>query len=605
MRRSPRHVCLLGLFLALASLPTGVMGQDQATTGRDWTRWGGPNGTFVVGGDRLADQWPADGPRIAWSRPLGAGHSAILASEGRLYTMYRQAYGPGGGSPFSNEESVVALDASTGDTLWEHGYASPVQDFGQGAAPHATPLLVDGRLFTIGTNKELYAFDAPTGQVLWSVDLVRDLGAPPLLVRSMIKSGYGSSPLAYEDTIIVQVGGPGQSVVALRQDDGTVVWKSGSFLVSQSPPGLITVDGETQLVVFAGQAVHGMDPDTGAVLWAHPHDAGNDFNFQVPQWNEEDNVLFISSGYIAGSRAVRLRRRGDVTDVKELWYDPRLRFTFLNTLRLGEFIYGTSGQGSTAIMTATHMATGETAWRARGFSRASLLHADDKVIILEEDGTLGLATMTPEGMTTLAEATLFDTRSWTAPTLVGTMLYARDREKVLAVDLGDPSPRERVPDFSGLWTLDRDASRFTPPLFSGGRGGADVERLFITHARNGTIVIGPETNGRKAWSFVPGRAQVIPVGRDTTMTVESRWDDGRLVTEGTDGDLTMHETLELSADASTLTFVVTTTTTAEGRAVNRLVYRSDRPVGPCEQWAMPCKAFPQHVAPEEATPPRP
>ena len=235
-------------------------------------------------------------------------------------------------------------------------------------------------------------------------------------------------------------------------------------------------------MVFAGQAVHGMDPETGAVLWAHPHDAGNDFNFQVPQWNQEDNLLFISSGYIAGSRAIRLRRRRAVTEVEELWYDPRLRFTFLNTLRLGEFIYGTSGQGSTAIMTATHMATGETAWRTRGFSRASLLHADEKVIILEEDGTLGLATMTEDGMTTLAETTLFDSRSWTVPTLVGATLYARDREKIVAVDLGTSSPRDPRPDFSGLWTLDHDASRFTPPAFSGGRGGAR-HRAALCHAR--------------------------------------------------------------------------------------------------------------------------
>ena len=124
-----------------------------------------------------------------------------------------------------------------------------------------------------------------------------------------------------------------------------------------------------------------------------------------------------------------------MTRVEELWYDPRLRFTFLNPIRLGDFVYGMSGQGATAIMTATHVATGETAWRERGFSWASLLHADGKTLILEEDGDLTLATLTPRGMTTLATAPLFDTRSWTAPTLVGTTLYARDREKILALDL--------------------------------------------------------------------------------------------------------------------------------------------------------------------------
>ena len=405
---------------------------------REWRQWGGPTRDFLVHeAPRLADRWPAEGPPVLWSRPLGAGHSAIVAGDGRLFTMYRVAYGEGGGGPWSRNEAVIALDAATGATLWEHAYASDVQDFGQGAGPHATPLLVGDRLFTIGTNKELHVFDAATGDVLWSRNFVTDFGAPPLLIRSMIKAGYGASPLPYRDTIVVQVGGPGQAVMALDQADGSVVWRSGSFLVSEAPPGLITFDGEQHLVVLAGQAVHGLDPDTGEILWAHAHDAGNDFNFQIPLWSDHDDILFLSSGYIGGSRAIRLVRDGSVTRTEELWYDPQLRFTFLNPIRLGDYVYGTSGQGAAAILTATHVATGETAWRERGFGRASLLHADDKALILEEDGALTLAVLTPESMTRLAAAPLFDTRSWTAPTLVGTTLVARDRERIVALDLGE------------------------------------------------------------------------------------------------------------------------------------------------------------------------
>ena len=415
-------------------LGAGVAAQDGAA-GLDWWQWGGPHRDFTSEATGLTERWPASGPRQIWSRPLGAGHAAIVTGAGRLFTMYRVAHGEGGSGPWSGDETVISMDAATGATRWEYSYASAVQDFGQGAGPHATPLLVGDRLFTIGTNKKLHVFDAATGALRWSRDFVADFGAPPLLIRSMIKSGYGASPLPYKDTIICQVGGPGQSVMALRQSDGSVVWRSGSFLVSEAPPRLISVDGQPQLVIFAGQAVHGLDPDTGAILWAHPHDAGNDFNFQVPLWSDDDNIMFLSSGYIAGSRAIRLTRDGETTRTEELWYDPRLRFTFLNPVRVGDFIYGTSGQSATAVMTATHVATGETAWRQRGFSRASMVYADGKALLLEEDGDLTLARLTPSGMTTLAKAPLFDTRSWTAPTLAGTTLYARDREKIVALDL--------------------------------------------------------------------------------------------------------------------------------------------------------------------------
>lgn len=150
------------------------------------------------------------------------------------------------------------------------------------------------------------------------------------------------------------------------------------------------------------------------------------------------------------------------------------------------------------------------------------------------------------------------------------------------------------PDFSGMWTLDRAASDFTAPAFSGGRGGDDVGRLFITHAANGTVIVGAETNGRKAWSYAPGREMAIPVGRDTTMLAASRWEGGRLVAEGALRDMTMREVMTLSPDGGTLTIEVTTGTPA-GETRNRLVYRSDGAVGACETWAMPCREFPQDV----------
>lgn len=436
--------------------PADETGATQAAA--SWLQWGGPDRNFIVEGPPLADAWPEEGPPVLWSRPLGVGHSSIVVDGGMLFTMYRVG-SPTRSGPWNEEETVIALDAATGATIWEHTYPSATANFEYGAGPHATPLIAGDRLFTIGTYKQMYAFDKRTGEVLWQIDMVADLGAPPLQLRPNVKAGYGCSPIAWRDTIICTVGGPGQSVAAFRQADGAVVWRGGDFLFSQAPPALIEVGGQTQLVVVGGATVNGMDPDTGEVLWAVAHDPGNDLNMTAGLWGD-NNVLFVASAYRSGSHALRLTRTGEprdeesragqqragqsrdsqpedraITRVEELWYDKSQQLMFLNTIRIGDWVYGTEGAFGPKFMTAINVVTGEPAWRQRGFGHASMLRADGKFLIMDEDGDLVMARMSPDGMEELARASIFSTTSWTVPTLVGTTLYARDRAEIKALDL--------------------------------------------------------------------------------------------------------------------------------------------------------------------------
>jgi outer membrane protein assembly factor BamB len=260
--------------VVLVTLASAAIGAQ----GHQWPQWGGPSRNFIVDGAGLAEAWPDGGPPVIWSRPLGTGHSAILADDGRLYTMYRAGNGRARQGPWDAEEAVIALEAKTGQTLWEHKYPSRREDFSFGAGPHSTPLIVGDRLFTVGTNQQLFAFDKRSGTVLWSHDFIKDFGSPELLIRPVVKVGYACSPIAYGDTIICSVGGPGQSVMAFRQSDGTVVWKSGDFLTSGAAPVLIDFEGESQLVFLGGGTITALDPRDGRVLWSHPHDPGNDLN---------------------------------------------------------------------------------------------------------------------------------------------------------------------------------------------------------------------------------------------------------------------------------------------------------------------------------------
>jgi outer membrane protein assembly factor BamB len=590
-----------------------------------WRQWGGPNRDFIVPSGALADQWPDGGPRVIWSRPLGTGHSAIVFDDGRLYTMYRAGNGRARQGPWDAEEAVVAIDAATGRTIWEHKYPSRREDFSFGAGPHSTPLVVGDRVFTLGTNNQVFALDKRTGSVLWSHDLVEEFGAPELLIRPVVKVGHACSFIAYRDTIICSVGGPGQSVMAFNQRDGRVVWKSGDFLTSGVAPILINVGGQDQLVFVGGGTIQGMNPANGDALWAFPHDPGNDLNCGTPIFGPDD-ILFVSSAYKAGSRAVRLRRVGDRTMPEELWFTNRVRYMFLNALRLGDYVYGTTGDFGPAFLTALNINTGQSAWQHRGFGRASMLYADGKAIIMDEDGDIALARLAPEGVTVISQAKIFDTTTWTTPTLVGTTVYARDREKIVALDLArdgqaragiaaentrgvaahrpTAAPAASAPPrgpaaavapvgFAGTWKLDVKRSAVTPGAGLPGLIPSGVpEVLHVTQPANGTLLIESQINEGHARMYRPGEKMSTPAGQGGTIALTSRWEKDALIAEGTVASAsgiatTVREAFRLAPDGS-LTIEIQSSGGAE-KAESTVTYHKIQSVGPCESWPTPCR----------------
>ena len=80
--------------------------------------------------------------------------------------------------------------------------------------------------------------------------------------------------------------------------------------------------------------------------------------------------------------------------------------------------------------------TGRVVWQDRSFSKASFVYADGKFILVDEDGNLALATVSPAGLKIHSKVALLNSNAWTAPTLVGTTLYVRDRKNIVALDVG-------------------------------------------------------------------------------------------------------------------------------------------------------------------------
>jgi hypothetical protein len=149
-----------------------------------------------------------------------------------------------------------------------------------------------------------------------------------------------------------------------------------------------------------------------------------------------------------------------------------------------------------------------------------------------------------------------------------------------------------VPGLAGTWKLDPARSQVVNEIGWPGLIGAGApERIHVTQAANGTVVIESEINEGHARIYKPGGPDTAtPVAQTGRITMSSRWEGRTLVAEGelvspAGASSTARETLTLSEDGLSLRIEISTG--AERKSA--LTYFRTSGVDPCEKWPTPCK----------------
>jgi outer membrane protein assembly factor BamB len=413
----------------LAFVATAGALAARGAQGTSWPQFGGPGGDFRVPDIALALDWK-DGPSVRWTRELGEGFSGIAASGEALYTMYRRG----------EEEVVISLEAPSGRTRWQHAMAAPPhpkQDFSQGPGPHATPLVTGDTVCAAGSTARLRCLDAETGRLLWSRDLVADDGA------TIVYRGYSSSPVAHGDAVIVQAGGEGRAVMAFDRRTGKPLWRGGDYANTNSTPSLLEFQGSRHLVAFMAGVVAGFDPDTGAERWSHPHPQRFDDNISRPI--PAGDLLVVTSALDGGTRALRVTRDGGRWAVEERWHQPRAGAYYTNAVAAGGLVLMSSGGIGPTFFSALRPGTGDIAWQTRDVLRAQIVAVGDdgRLLLRDEEGGLAVATADATGVRVRSRAVVFAPGAPSPPTVAGAHLYARDRERIVAINLSPPTPPSR------------------------------------------------------------------------------------------------------------------------------------------------------------------
>ena len=438
----------LGLMAALWSIVSSMLHADS------WPQWLGPQRDGVWREKGILEKFPEGGPKPIWRVELGAGYSGPAVAGGRVFVLDRQvpAEIPKPKSVFEasqipGNERVLCFNEADGKLLWQHAYDCPY-NVSYAAGPRTTPLVAGGRVFTLGTMGDLKCLDVATGRVVWERDFKKDFGL------KVPHWGVSAHPLLDGRRLICLVGGEGSVAVAFDKDTGKELWRALSAKEpGYCPPTICELGGRRQLILWHAEAVNGLDPATGRVLWVEPWKLNYGMAIATPR--PLGDRLFLSCFY-NGSLMLRFQPGKDAPTVA--WRTAKMSerdTTHLNcTMNTpvidGGHIYGACSYGQYRCLRAD---TGERLWetfaptsgKSERWGNAFTVKQGNRFFIFSERGELIIAKLSPLGYEEISRAPLLepDNRDpgrpvvWSHPAFANRRIYARNDHGLVCADLAE------------------------------------------------------------------------------------------------------------------------------------------------------------------------
>lgn len=423
----------------------------------DWPQWLGPHRDGAWRETGLLDKLPVK-PKERWRVPLGAGYAGPAVADGKVFLLDRQlpqgAKNPN--NPFAKDvingtDRVVCLDERNGTILWKHPYPSRYE-VSYPSGPRTTPVVAGGKVYALGTMGELFCLDAAKGDLLWSKNFPKDYNA------SVPQWGWAASPLLDGDRLICLVGGKDQVVVAFHKDTGKELWHAlTANEPGYCPPMIYTLGGKRTLVIWHPEAVNGLDPETGAVLWSVPFKVKAGLSIPTPR--SDGKRLFVTSFY---NGSLMLEFQPGQAKPSVLWKGKSnqelpdktdgLHSIMPTPIFQDGHIYGICSYGELRCLKAD---TGERVWEslqltgskkgpADRWNNAFLVPQGDRYLFFTEKGDLVTGKLSPKGYEETSRQHILDPDNkmargrlvvWSHPAFANKCVYARNDREIVCVSL--------------------------------------------------------------------------------------------------------------------------------------------------------------------------
>jgi outer membrane protein assembly factor BamB len=314
-------ICCCIILLAASHLPA-------AEASSSWPSFRGPDATGIGDGLEPPTRWSGEtGENILWRTPIpGLAHSSpvvwgdkvfVTSADSSIAEPYLRV-GRFGESPDHPEDvvhnyRVYCIDRMSGKIIWERTAHSGIPQLKRHIkSSHASSSpATDGKHVIAHFGSEgLYAYDME-GKQLWKVDLgFLDSGAFDM---PELKWGYGSSPIIYQDKVIVLCDVNNQSfITALELKTGKEIWRTlRDEVPTWGTPTVHESEGRVQVIVNGWHHIGGYDVETGEELWERK--GGGDV--PVPTPVVAHGLIFITNahGRLRPIYAIRETATGDIS----------------------------------------------------------------------------------------------------------------------------------------------------------------------------------------------------------------------------------------------------------------------------------------------------
>jgi outer membrane protein assembly factor BamB len=244
--------------------------------------------------------------------------------------------------------------------------------------------------------------------------------------------GYSSSPLISGNKVIVQAGG---KVLAVAYDkfSGEVLWTAGSGSGGYAP--LTFMKADSSILLFSGEALSGINKETGEVNWTIPWVVDYNMNASLPV--SEGNIIFVTSGYGKGSMAVKVEEN----KANVLWESKAIEGMHSDPVIVNGYVYGYSGNSSSnrGNLVCLRLSDGKEMWKSTEAGHGTFAFADGFLICFDIKGNLYLVEANPEKFVKTGEfkkaMPYVKNPAWTAPVIANGKLYLRYLQNLICYDI--------------------------------------------------------------------------------------------------------------------------------------------------------------------------